>query len=635
MVYLNLSYDYVASFFMFMLLIWYFSEKKVPLISYRYFAYVLVTAFLASVLEVATFTMVKYPDIIPFNVVYTIMSWQMLFIHAFITSLTFCLYSMARIKIKSHRWLLTIFSTAWGLEVIICVLNPGLHWAAVLENGQYRAVGMGNVLYVIDAVMVIMIAWVVLTRRQEFKFLKQSLVILLMICAVISGVAQLFGYAPMLNLMITVFCLIMYLFQQSPDAVTDKVTEQFTRAFFGEFIQDRYSENRNFSLIVLDIDDFKLINQNYGISVGDVLLFQVGKYLEGLNTKCKVFHLDADQFGVVIENEGISPEKMAKDIKSRFGLPWIQDKKEIIISATICIIRCPDDADNPLQLLEVIEYAMEMAKKEHKGQISHISDMDMDQIQMVENVEKAIKDAIEAQSIMVYYQPIFSVKKQGYTSAEALVRLYDDKMGWISPDLFIPIAEKSGYIIEIGDIVLHKVCEFIQKKQLAQTEIEFIDINISPQQLMQKGFAKRMLDVMEQYGVEHSQIIIEITETSMMSSFAVVSENVMELVNHGVLISLDDYGSGYANVNYINNMPFKIIKLDKDIVQASVRDEKAGITLEHTINMLNALKLIIVAEGIETDEMREKLLEFGCQYMQGWYYAKALPEDAFMELIKG
>lgn len=634
MVYLNLSYDYVASFIMFMLLIWYFTEKKVPLKSYRYFAIVLITAFFASVLEVATFTLVRYPDHIPYNVVYTLLSWQMLFIHAFVISLTFCLFSMTQIKVKKHPVLNGVFIVTGILDVLICVLNPGLHWAAELVNGKYRAIGVGYILYIIDAVMVVLMGWIMIARRKEFKFLKQSLVIFLMLCAVLAAIVQLFGYAPMLNLVITVFCLVMYLYHQSPDAVTDKVTDQFTRAFLGEYMQDRFAENKNFSMVIVDLDDFRFINQNYGITVGDELLFQVGKYLEGLKPKHKVFHLDADRFGVVVEREKVSPEKVAKEIWDRFLQPWYQDATEVNISATVCIVNCPEDADSAEELVEVVDYIIDTAKEIKKGKIVRTSEMEMEKLQMTKGVEKAVKDAIASQSIMVYYQPIFSVEKKSYCSAEALVRLHDEQLGWISPDVFIPIAEKAGCIIALGDIILHKVCRFISESNLAESSIEYIDVNVSALQLMQKGFAKKMLGIMEQYGVQSSQVNVEITETAMMTSFSVVNENLRVFEQNQIAISLDDYGSGYSTVNYIKNLPFRYIKVDKEIVQASVSEKKAGIMLKHIIDMLNALELLIVAEGVETEEMREKLIGFGCHYLQGWYYSKALPQEEFLQLIQ-
>lgn len=151
---------------------------------------------------------------------------------------------------------------------------------------------------------------------------------------------------------------------------------------------------------------------------------------------------------------------------------------------------------------------------------------------------------------------------------------------------------------------------------------------------MQSGFADRMMEIMKQYDVEASQINIEITETAMMTSYAVVSDNLIKIEDYNIPISLDDYGSGYANINYLNSMPFKYIKLDRDMIWAAFKKQKARITLEYTIKMLNALNLQIIAEGVETEEMRDELIRFGCHYLQGWFYSMAVPEEVFKAMIE-
>lgn len=152
---------------------------------------------------------------------------------------------------------------------------------------------------------------------------------------------------------------------------------------------------------------------------------------------------------------------------------------------------------------------------------------------------------------------------------------------------------------------------------------------------MQYDFADMMIGIMEEYSVKPSQINLEITETSSMSIAVAIEKNVSKLVDYGISLSLDDYGSGNANIDYINQLPFKLIKLDKGIIWDSFKSSKAGTTLEYTIGMLKALDLGIVAEGVETKEMMEQLAAFGCHYMQGWYYSKAVPDREFMKVIEG
>ncbi len=630
---LNLSYDYAAAFFLFMLMVWYITEKKVPLKSYRFFFYVILSAFLATILEILTFELLYLGERIPYRVTYTVMSWHMFFLHGFVTFLAYCMLSMAHVDVKKNKKLFSVFMAAWIMLTVICLFNPQMRWAAVLGEKGYHEIGLGYLLYVIDIIMLSMIGWMLIRKKNDFKFLTTPLIAFLIISASVAAIVQAFNLALMLDLAITIFLLVMYLFQQSPDAVTDKLTGQFSRLFLGEYLKDCFIEEKIFSIIVVDMDDFKFINQNYGVNVGDELLRHVGKYLGGMKPSGLVFHFEADQFCVIVDRRKIMPNVIAEEIRERFMSPWELEKQEVMMSATICIVDCPEDANSAEGVVEVIDYAMEAAKKNNKGKIIHAHEIELEKIQTAKSIEKIVKDAIAADTIMVYYQPIYSVKKECYNSAEALARLYDEKLGWIPPDVFITTAEKCGLIIELGELILHKVCRFIKDNELSKSTVEYIEVNVSPLQLMQKGFADKMLGIMKQYDVAPSQINVEITETAMMASFAIVDENLTKLIDNKIAISLDDYGSGYATINYINKIPFELIKIDRMIIQDAFKERKAGITLAHTVSMLNALELSIVAEGVETEDMRDILIDFGCQYLQGWYYSKAVSETEFMQLI--
>lgn len=635
MSYVNLSYNYIAEFFLLMLIYWYFTEKKVPLRSYRSFAYVLVTAFGATVLEIVTYQLALHDSASLAQITYTALSMQMLCIHSFFVCMAYYMLHFAEVNTKKHKLLHGLFVVSWIVVVVICGLNPFLGWAANLVDGVYSMKGVGFALYVIDAVMVFIMGWTLIAKRKHFRFIKKSIAFFLFGCAIIAGITQELNAAPMLNLALTLFCMVLYLFGQGPEVDIDKMTGQFSRNFFAKYLNDRFASEEAFSVIVLDLDDFRFINQNYGTAVGDVLLQQVGAYLDSLHQVGTVFRYGADQFAAVIHKDIAVAYDTAEEILKRFGNPWEHDSLEIMMSATLCVVDCPQDASDREKLLEIIDYTLETAKNINKGKTTFASEIDLEKSKEFKNVEKIVKDAIAEGRVLVYYQPIYSAKKLRYNSAEALTRLYDEKLGWIPPDVFITVAEKTGLIIELGELILHNVCKFIKENNLEETGIEYIDINVSPLQLMQKGFAYKMLDIMKQYGVDASQINVEITETAMMTSFAVVNENLEELARNNIAISLDDYGSGYASINYLIRMPFKFIKLDKDLVQASFEEEKARITLKHTIKMLNALDLSIIAEGVETKEMRDELVKFGCQYLQGWYYARALPQVEFRSLVKG
>lgn len=182
-------------------------------------------------------------------------------------------------------------------------------------------------------------------------------------------------------------------------------------------------------------------------------------------------------------------------------------------------------------------------------------------------------------------------------------------------------------------MIFEKVCRFISEHNLRETSIEYIEVNVSVVQCMQQDFVETLNDIMQYYHVKPEQINLEVTETAAVNSVSVLQENIEKLHRQGISFSLDDYGSGYATIGYIHRLPFRIIKLDKLMVWDAFENERAGITLKYTVGMLKELKVHIVAEGVETKEQQARLSSIGCDYLQGWYYSKAIPENEFADLI--
>ncbi len=630
----NLAFDYAAGFFMLLILLWYVNDKKIPLRSHRAFLILVVNAYVSTVLEVAATLMARNMETVGYNGFFVVMTLQNLAMNVLPITFTFYILQLAHIDIFRNRKLHNFFKYSIWAHVIICALNFKFHWFFVFEDGLFQVKPAGFLEYVIDGLMLTLCAQVLVKSKRRFLYIKMIPLLFTIVCTIGAAVLQLRFYIPALNLMQATICMTLYYYQQNAGMVTDVVTKQFNRRFMGEYLRSKYLEHREFAVIVIAMDDFKFVNKTYGVETGDNLLYQVGNYLEKLDVYQTVFRFGSDQFCIVLNKKVKNMGEVAEMIQERFHHPWYSETQTaIMMSASICCIECPREAENYGELIEVMDYSMTLAKKTRRGRITKASEIELDKIRQEKAIEKAIKEAIDKDELQVYYQPIFSVSKGVYNSAEALVRLHNDELGWISPEDFIPIAEKNGLILEMGEMILEKVCRFIRDFKLSETTVEYIEVNISPVQLIQLNFADRVKHILEKYGVKPEQINIEITETATMNSVATVNSNINELVNYGISFSLDDYGSGNANIDYINKMPFKIIKIDKFIIWDSFKNSKAGITLEYTIGMLNALELYIVAEGVENEEMKQRLADFGCHYMQGWYYSKAVPENEFMQLL--
>ena len=234
----------------------------------------------------------------------------------------------------------------------------------------------------------------------------------------------------------------------------------------------------------------------------------------------------------------------------------------------------------------------------------------------------------------VYYQPIYSCEKQRITGAEALVRMKDEKGNFISPEDFIPIAEKNGCIYRIGEFVFDSVCRTMKKIEPEYYGIEKIDVNLSVMQCMQRNMAESLLSIAQSYKVDLKHINFEITETASADYPEVLKQNMLKFDEAGIELSLDDYGSGYANMNYMISLPFKMIKIDKGIVWAAFSSAKVMMALRATITMIKSLGMTVLAEGVETEEQKIWLEENGCDFLQGYYFSRPIPQDEYVELLE-
>lgn len=631
----NLAYDYVAAFLILLIVIWYMTGKRIPLKSHRVFLILITMVYVATATEIAATHICLNIDMFGEDAMYFAVAFQNLALNLVAVILAYYILLLGNVGNKYRKIINRGFNVVIIINILAAIVNCITRSAFYFdENGRYKISAVCFVWYAVNVILVVISFIFLLKKGKSLSFHRSFALMFNIVCGIIGCILQIKYYQPLLNFMLASVCLTLYYYLQNPGNVMDSITNQFNRKFMGDYVNTLFNSDKKFVVIALAMDDFKFINKTYGVDNGDNLLFQIGSFLESLKANKTVFRFGSDQFCVILDKNLEEADEIVETIHGRFKHPWYSETQMgIMMSASVCYIECPRDASDYGELIEVLDYSMSMAKKTSKGKITKASDVNLDRIKQDKAVEKAVKQAMDRDELQVYYQPIYSVNKGVYNSAEALVRLHDEELGWISPEIFIPIAEKNGLIIEMGEMILTKVCKFIHDFKIADSTVEYIEVNISPVQLMQHNFAERVKTIMDKYDVNPKQINIEITETATMTASSVVGENIEKLLDYGISFSLDDYGSGNANIDYINHMPFKIIKLDKYIIWDSFKNDKAGITLEYTIGMLNALELYIVAEGVETEEMRDHLIDIGCHYMQGWYYSKAVSDIEFMKLI--
>ena len=309
-------------------------------------------------------------------------------------------------------------------------------------------------------------------------------------------------------------------------------------------------------------------------------------------------------------------------------------KLELEIDPCLCVFRCPQDFEEYEKMMSWVNSFSSYLPAD--GTMTFLEDENDRQkvgFHLRNEIDGILIKAIEEKRFQMYYQPIYSVAKKQFISAEALIRLFDDKYGFISPELLITAAEKNGTILQIGEYVLDSVCSFIAECSKEGLPIEYIELNLSMKQCVQTDLTDKVLYYLKKYNLRPEQINLEITETAANTAQDIVEENLRSLSEQGIALSLDDYGTGYSNLSRIISLPFRIVKIDKSMTD-KVFDQKINTILKYNIKLLKEIGMEIVVEGVETEEVLKQFEEMDCDFIQGYYFSKPLPQQEFLKFIK-
>lgn len=461
-----------------------------------------------------------------------------------------------------------------------------------------------------------------------------------------TGAVLIQAYQP--HILISNFCvaismLLMYLSLQNPESYNDKLTQTFNQKAFIDYTNILIHSKKPFMVIAIELDEFKFINETLGVENGDLLKKVMAQYFLRLYSSKNVFHIFASRFALILD-ASYDFELVLNNLKEHFRSALEVNGIDMMLTPLICYIQYPENAHTTDDILDMIEFSL-LAASKNEGELieSSCSGTSCIVIHADENmlakkrretaIDHIVKRAVHNNEFEVYYQPIYSTKLKQFISAEALIRLKDEELGFISPDEFIPIAEMNGTILQIGTIVFRAVCELIKKQELWKFGIQYIEVNLSVVQCMQEDLSKQLLAIMKEYEVPHSMINLEITETAAVHSTELLLTHMHSLIQRGFTFALDDYGSGFSTTSYLIDFPFHLVKIDKSIVWAAMEDVKAGKILSHTASMIKSLDMGIVAEGVETKEQSHLLIDMGCDYLQGYYFSKPLPANEFCEFL--
>lgn len=443
------------------------------------------------------------------------------------------------------------------------------------------------------------------------------------------------------HLLLEMFCgaislLIVSIGIQRPEDYIDSFT-QLTK--YSAYVNDmkRASDNdKHVNIVMLNIGNFQAIQSMIGFDTSILVLKEIAGKIREIDKRmhgcADMYYLDNGRFRIVLCGKNYDKaESIAEELNNELKQKIDINGLDINLTPYIVLSKFPEELFNVRRLMDF--GADFHVRNPYTGQVMKASEIyNQNQLDIQNNIDTIIERALENESFEVYYQPIYSTIESKFVSAEALIRLIDPEHGFISPEALIIAAEKNGSIHKIGEFVFEKVCQFIASDDFKRLGLDYIEVNLSVAQIMNGDLPEIYLAIMDKYHITPDRINLEITETAAAYAQHVMEENLAKLTQAGISFSLDDYGTGYSNMQRVIQLPLKIIKIDKSFVDAQ-NNPKVWIFLKNTVKMLKDMNMEIVVEGVETQEMLDAFSNLKCDFIQGYFFSKPIPRNAFVDFI--
>ncbi|MEP7097425.1 MAG: EAL domain-containing protein, partial [Dokdonella sp.] len=422
------------------------------------------------------------------------------------------------------------------------------------------------------------------------------------------------------------------------DALTGLPNRTLLSERIGQAIVRAQRTSRKIAVLFLDLDRFKHVNDSMGHAAGDRMLKAAGSRLrQVVRQGDSVARIGGDEFTIVLEDISASSEaeNIAEKVIAAFEEPLELDSgQEVVISPSIGISMYPDHGQSPSDLLKFADTAMYQAK-DHGRKTWMVYTEAMDAAARLRATTTALlSKALERNELRLVYQPKLSLLDERITGVEALLRWRSAELGNVSPGVFIPIAEETGLIIEIGDWVVAQACSQLARWRAEGIEDITMSVNVSVAQLLRGDLIRRLCDVLAEFDIAPNLLELELTESMVMANAEQSITTLRRLKAIGVALAIDDFGTGYSSLSYLKRLPIDALKIDKEFVGDITTDPGDEAITATVITMAHSLGLNVIAEGVERIEQVEYLREQGCDEIQGHWLAFPLPPDQCLAFLR-
>lgn len=555
-----------------------------------------------------------------------------------VVAASFAIYSIGLVGKLKKAGRAEYYRTFFPLVLIVVMLIVQCFTDCIYyidaQKGYHRLWGMWIIIACTAFYFIVGIVYLFKYRSKTQRESIMASAILVIICCVTALIQAILPH-----ILLTPFglslCVLLYLISmEKPQEYLEPDSQLFNQRALIKTASERIETGEKFPVLIIKVHNVKVMSQALGAERVNFLLLEMAAYLKHTFPKRVIYRFSQSVFILRLNKRDYEEEapQVIEKIQERFAHSWKSQDIETKFNIHMAYLVCPKDAADMNTFIDYVQY-VRASSSESKNRVLKVGDMNIKKHNREMTIRRMLSEAVENDGFEVFYQPIYSLRENRFVSAEALVRLKDQSIGYVSPEEFIGIAEESGYITQIGEFVFETVCRFLKEENPQQYGIASVAVNLSIVQCLQDTLVERFYAIMNKYDVAPENVHLEITEST-----AAHNNNIMQCVDvlhdRGIRLALDDFGSGYSNVEYLFKFPFYMVKIDKLMLWEALQNERAMIALRNTIRMMKELGLKVVVEGVETQESVDCLKEQNCDYLQGYFFSKPVPKSRFMELVQ-
>jgi len=424
--------------------------------------------------------------------------------------------------------------------------------------------------------------------------------------------------------------------QANYDSLTQLPNRHYFHHQIKEAITAAATRQQRLSLLLLDLDRFKEVNDSLGHRRGDELLMEVGQRIrQCVSLPATVARLGGDEFAIIVP-EGLHADLqgLGNQLMQEISKAYILGGERVFVTVSIGISQYPEDALHAEEIIQHADQAMYDAKSRGRNSLRFFSLAIREALSQRVNLARDLRMALDNGELRDYYQPIVSLHNGKIVKAEALMRWQHPERGLISPALFIPVAEETGDIIAMGDWIFHRAAQHAMQWQPLMGDDFAISVNKSPVQFVEQlNLQSDWVHALRAMGVEGKRIVVEITEGLLLNPDPVVEERLLQFRDMGIQVAIDDFGTGYSSLSYLSKFDIDYLKIDQSFTRNLNAGNESYVLCEAIIVMAHKLGLKVIAEGVETALQRDLLMDIHCDYAQGFFYSPPVPADAFEQML--